>query len=123
MPGRASVSFSRPGEAVRRNHPCRTGHTHLSSGSYMNKNSRSSLLAFVALLVSASATVAAPAASTNVAPQQKLRWVPADLGPGHVTLDGASRLALVRSAAQRAGLHEVGLDFRDVYGVISAETS
>jgi hypothetical protein len=38
-------------------------------------------------------------------------------------LEPAARLQLVRSAAQRAGLHEVGLDFRDVYGVIHAESS
>ncbi|HEX7891688.1 MAG TPA: hypothetical protein VF522_20225 [Ramlibacter sp.] len=38
-------------------------------------------------------------------------------------LDPASRIALSRSAAERARLHEVGLDFRDVYGVINAETS
>ena len=85
----------------------------------MKKNSRFPALAAIALFVSATAA-AAPA---NVTPQQKLRWVPAALGPGHVTLDGASRLMLARSAAQRAGLHEVGLDFRDVYGVIDAETS
>jgi hypothetical protein len=30
---------------------------------------------------------------------------------------------LARSAAERAGLKDVGLDFRDVYGVINAETS
>jgi hypothetical protein len=39
------------------------------------------------------------------------------------TLEPAARLKLARSAADKAGLHEVGLDFRDVYGVISAETS
>jgi hypothetical protein len=38
-------------------------------------------------------------------------------------VDPATRIALSRSAADRARLHEVGLDFRDVYGVISAETS
>lgn len=38
-------------------------------------------------------------------------------------VDPAARIALSRSAAERARLHEVGLDFRDVYGVISAETS
>ena len=39
------------------------------------------------------------------------------------TLDEESRLLLVQSAAERAGLHEVGLSFEDVYGVIDAETS
>lgn len=38
-------------------------------------------------------------------------------------MEPAARIALSRSAAERARLHEVGLDFRDVYGVISAETS
>jgi hypothetical protein len=38
-------------------------------------------------------------------------------------LEPAARLQLVRSAADRAGLKDVGLDFRDVYGVIHAETS
>jgi soluble lytic murein transglycosylase-like protein len=39
------------------------------------------------------------------------------------TLDEESRLLLVQAAAQRAELHEVGLSFEDVYGVIEAETS
>lgn len=39
------------------------------------------------------------------------------------TLDDASRLLVVRAAAQKAGLHQVGLSYRDVYGVIEAETS
>src|SRR5213078_3639388 len=39
------------------------------------------------------------------------------------TLDEASRLMLARAAAEKAGLHEVGLGFRDVYGIIEAETS
>ena len=42
---------------------------------------------------------------------------------GTGAMDPAARLALSRSAAESARLHEVGLDFRDVYGVISAETS
>jgi hypothetical protein len=39
------------------------------------------------------------------------------------TLDEPSRILLAQAAAQRAGLHEVGLSFHDVYGVIEAETS
>ena len=39
------------------------------------------------------------------------------------TLDEASRLLLARAAAEKAGLHEVGLGYQDVYGVIEAETS
>lgn len=88
----------------------------------MNKKPTSSLarLAALALALAASSAMAAPDTASL---HGKLRWVPADLGPGHVTLDPASRLLLARSAADRAGLKEVGLDFRDVYGVINAETS
>lgn len=39
------------------------------------------------------------------------------------TLDEASRILLAQAAAHKAGLHEVGLSFHDVYGVIEAETS
>lgn len=39
------------------------------------------------------------------------------------TLDESSRILLAQAAAQQAGLHEVGLSFHDVYGVIEAETS
>lgn len=39
------------------------------------------------------------------------------------TLDEASRILLAQAAARKAGLHEVGLSFHDVYGVIEAETS
>jgi hypothetical protein len=38
------------------------------------------------------------------------------------TLDEESRLLLAQAAAERAGLHNVGLSFQDVYGVIDAET-
>jgi len=43
-------------------------------------------------------------------------------GPAN-PLDPAARLQLTRSAADRAGLRDVGLDFRDLYGVIHAESS
>lgn len=79
-------------------------------------------LAALPLLLAAAGTLAAPATPPQGL-DARLRWIPADLGGGHVTLDGQSRLLLARSAAERAQLHEVGLDFRDVYGVISAETS
>lgn len=39
------------------------------------------------------------------------------------TLDEASRVRLAQAAARKAGLHEVGLGYQDVYGVIEAETS
>ena len=38
-------------------------------------------------------------------------------------VDPAARLQLTRAAADRAGLRDVGLDFRDLYGVIHAESS
>lgn len=56
--------------------------------------------------------------------RRKLRWVPVRYaGDMLKTPDPQSRLLLVQSAAQRAGLHEVGLSYRDVYGIINAETS
>lgn len=39
------------------------------------------------------------------------------------TLDEPSRVLLAQVAAQKAELHEVGLSYEDVYGVIEAETS
>ena len=54
----------------------------------------------------------------------QMRWVPVQVGERRLaTPDASSRLLLAQSAAQRAGLHQVGLDWRDVYGVINAETS
>ena len=54
----------------------------------------------------------------------RLRWVQTRVG-GDVMLtpDLGSRMLLAKSAAQRAGLSEVGLSFKDVYGIINAETS
>jgi hypothetical protein len=56
--------------------------------------------------------------------RSQLRWTQVRLG-GNVlqTPDAPSRLLLVEFAAQRAGLEEVGLSHRDVYGIINAETS
>jgi hypothetical protein len=54
----------------------------------------------------------------------QLRWVPARVGDAAlVTPDAGSRLLLAKSAAERAGLDEVGLGFKDVYGIINAETA
>lgn len=39
------------------------------------------------------------------------------------TLDEPSRILLAKAAARKARLHEVGLGYADVYGVIEAETS
>jgi hypothetical protein len=56
--------------------------------------------------------------------RNKMRWVPVRYA-GNVlaTPDVESRLLLAQSAAQRAGLEQVGLSYRDVYGIINAETS
>jgi hypothetical protein len=54
----------------------------------------------------------------------QLRWLPVRVGNRELaTLDAGSRLLLARSAAERADLAAVGLDYRDVYGVINAETT
>jgi hypothetical protein len=54
----------------------------------------------------------------------KLNWVPVRFaGMMLKTPDVASRLLLAKAAAQRANLQEVGLSYRDVYGIINAETS
>lgn len=56
--------------------------------------------------------------------RSSIRWVQTRLGDGsYATPDLSSRLLLAKSAAQRAGLQEVGLGWRDVYGIITAETS
>ncbi|TWO64906.1 lytic transglycosylase domain-containing protein [Caenimonas sedimenti] len=39
------------------------------------------------------------------------------------TLDEPSRILLAKAAARKARLHEVGLSYEDVYGIIEAETS
>lgn len=53
-----------------------------------------------------------------------VRWVQTRLGNGsYATPDHSTRLLLAKSAAERAGLDEVGLGWRDVYGIITAETS
>ena len=54
----------------------------------------------------------------------RIKWVPVRWdGEKTKTLDEASRLLLAQAAAEHAALHEVGLGFEDVYGVINAETS
>ena len=56
--------------------------------------------------------------------RRNVRWVPTRLGNGQFTTpDYDTRLLLAKSAAQRAGLADVGLGYRDVYGIINAETS
>jgi hypothetical protein len=54
----------------------------------------------------------------------KMRWMPVRYaGDVLQTPDAPSRLLLVQSAAERAGLDKVGLSYADVYGIINAETS
>jgi hypothetical protein len=88
-------------------------------------------------IVAAQALPVAPAAATARAPsplsadagyysrlRARLRWVQTRVaGDVLLTPDLGSRMLLAKSAAQRAGLSEVGLSFKDVYGIINAETS
>src|SRR4051812_18345871 len=54
----------------------------------------------------------------------RLRWVNARVaGQFVLTPDHTSRMMLAKSAAERAGLSQVGLSYMDVYGIINAETS
>lgn len=54
----------------------------------------------------------------------RMRWLPIRFaGDVLQTPDAQSRLLLVQSAADRAGLEKVGLSYADVYGIINAETS
>ncbi|MDB5946956.1 MAG: hypothetical protein JWQ33_1982 [Ramlibacter sp.] len=56
--------------------------------------------------------------------RSKIHWVETRIGTDKLlTPDDSSRVLLAKSAADRAGLREVGLSFKDVYGIISAETS
>ena len=56
--------------------------------------------------------------------RSKIRWVETRVGDDKLlTPDAESRMLLAKSAAERAGLDEVGLSFKDVYGIINAETS
>jgi len=76
------------------------------------------------------ASLAAPVASAAIkfasdeALRAQIKWVPVRYaGEKTKTLDEASRLLLAQHAAEKARLHEVGLSFEDVYGLIEAETS
>ena len=56
--------------------------------------------------------------------RSRLHWMPIRYaGTTLKTPDIQSRLLLARTAAQHAGLDQVGLSYRDVYGIINAETS
>ena len=75
--------------------------------------------------LSESTTAAVHTALANTdALREKIRWVPVNhAGEKVMTPDAASRLLLAKSAAERAGLEKVGLNYQDVYGLINAETS
>jgi hypothetical protein len=75
---------------------------------------------------------AAPAAPARVSPEvgyydqlrSRMRWVQTRVGNDQLlTPDLDSRLLLAKSAAGRAGLGALGLSYKDVYGIINAETS
>ncbi|NML44919.1 lytic transglycosylase domain-containing protein [Ramlibacter sp. G-1-2-2] len=54
----------------------------------------------------------------------RLRWLPVKLGDDMLkTPDAQSRILLAQSAARHADLADVGLSYKDVYGIINAETS
>lgn len=56
--------------------------------------------------------------------RSKLHWLPVRYaGEELKTPDAQSRLLLARTAAQHANLEQVGLSYKDVYGIINAETS
>jgi hypothetical protein len=56
--------------------------------------------------------------------REKMNWLPVRYAGSILkTPDPQSRLLLARAAAKRAGLEEVGLSYKDVYGIINAETS
>jgi len=56
--------------------------------------------------------------------RSQMKWLPVRYAGAMLkTPDASSRILLAQSAAQRAGLQEVGLSYRDVYGIINAETS
>ena len=68
--------------------------------------------------------VVAIAFNTEEELRAKMKWIPVKFGGERVkTLDEESRLLLAQAAAERAGLHKVGLSYEDVYGLINAETS
>ncbi|MEJ6022897.1 transglycosylase SLT domain-containing protein [Ramlibacter sp. PS4R-6] len=54
----------------------------------------------------------------------QVRWVPTKVGRATMMApDFESRLLLAKSAAERAGLGQLGLSYKDVYAIINAETS
>jgi hypothetical protein len=56
--------------------------------------------------------------------RSQIHWVPTRVGRAMISApDYASRMMLAKAAAQRADLADVGLTYRDVYGIINAETS
>ncbi|MCY7320097.1 MAG: hypothetical protein LH617_15480 [Ramlibacter sp.] len=82
--------------------------------------------------IAARPAIAQPQAALPASPEDgyyaqlrpQIRWIETRIGSDKLmTPDAGSRVLLAKSAAERAGLHEVGLSFKDVYGIINAETS
>lgn len=72
----------------------------------------------------AAAPVVKAGSASEIALRSQLKFDTVQFGGKPVqTLDEASRIALVKAAADKAGLHAVGLSYHDVYGLIEAETS
>jgi soluble lytic murein transglycosylase-like protein len=78
--------------------------------------------AAIRLATPAAATAVAFTSESALRKQIKFETVKWD-GEKVKTLDEESRILLAQAAAAKAGLHQVGLSFEDVYGVIEAETS
>ena len=76
------------------------------------------------IVQAAARVVTTPDASYYEGLRRQMHWVETRLG-GTVmkTPDLDSRMLLAKAAAERARLADVGLSFRDVYGIINAETS
>ena len=70
------------------------------------------------------AAAPAPDASYYDGLRRRMHWVETRLGGASMkTPDLDSRVLLAKAAADHARLADVGLSFRDVYGIINAETS
>lgn len=85
---------------------------------------RTSQAAVPAVRLATPAAEAAVKFASDEALRASIRWVPVRYAGEELrTPDETSRLMLAQAAAEKARLHEVGLTFEDVYGLIDAETS
>ena len=80
-----------------------------------------------AVIALAAAPAAKPAHVETAAEKSlraKMKFESVRLGDKRLeTLADESRILLTQAAAEKAGLHKVGLSYQDVYGIIEAETS